>query len=269
MSSLRGGAGSFMGRIRDTSKAVLQSVQQSMANRDLDLHLITERIAAMSYPAEGLESAMRNHIDDIAGILEGRHANHYMVFNLTERTYNVQKFTTGLVSQPGWSTQKPTAFKIVLETIHHCLDFLRRDVKNVIVVHCVDGKANTAVLVAGLLMACGFVQKYKDGLKFFGLKRCDPVLESHHRILLRYLEAAFSGPSSIVESRVVTITSVVLEPVPMFSKAGDGARPFVEVTKSDTTSQRCVCFIKRGQKVNFDFCTPSINRRIEEEEKFR
>ena len=132
MSSLRGGAGSFMGKIRDTSKAVIQSVQHSMANRDLDLHLVTERIAAMSFPAEGLESAMRNHLEDIANILETRHPNHYMVFNLTERNYSVQKFVTGLCSQPGWSTQKPTAFRIVLETIHLCLDFLRRDAKNVI-----------------------------------------------------------------------------------------------------------------------------------------
>ena len=37
MSSLRGGAGSFMGRIRESGKAVLQSVQQSMANRDLGM----------------------------------------------------------------------------------------------------------------------------------------------------------------------------------------------------------------------------------------
>ena len=112
------------------------------------------------------------------------------------------------------------------------------------VIHCLDGKANTAVLVVGLLMACGFVQSYKDGLKFFALKRCDALLEAHHRIILRYIEAAFSGPSSMIESREVTITSVVLEPVPMFSKAGDGARPFVELTKSDQLSQRYVLIIQ-------------------------
>ena len=38
--------------------------------------------------------------------------------NLTDRApYNVQKFATGIVSQPGWATQKPTAFKTVLETL--------------------------------------------------------------------------------------------------------------------------------------------------------
>ena len=152
MSSLRGGASGFMGKIRDTSKAVIQTVQQSMTARDLDLHLITERIAVMSYPAEGLESAMKNHIDEIAAILEHRHANNYSVYNLTERTYNVSKFATGMVSQPGWFTQKPTAFQTVTETLSLCLDFLRRDAKNVIVIHCLDGRSNSAVLVVALLI---------------------------------------------------------------------------------------------------------------------
>lgn len=117
MSSLRGGAGSFMEKIRDTSKAVIQTVQQSMAGRgDLDLHLITERIAVMSFPVDGLESTMKNQIDEIAAILEGRHGNHYSVFNLTERSYSAHKFTTGLVSQPGWSTVRPTAFKVSFST---------------------------------------------------------------------------------------------------------------------------------------------------------
>ena len=56
MSSIKGGAGSIMGRLKESSKAVIQTVQHSMATRGLDFHLITERIAAMSFPAEGLEA---------------------------------------------------------------------------------------------------------------------------------------------------------------------------------------------------------------------
>ena len=88
----------------------------------------------------------------IAAILEHRHANNYSVYNLTERTYNVSKFATGMVSQPGWFTQKPTAFQTVTETLSLCLDFLRRDAKNVIVIHCLDGRSNSAVLVVALLI---------------------------------------------------------------------------------------------------------------------
>lgn len=82
------------------------------------------------------------------------------------------------------------------------------------------------------------MRNYKDGLKFFGLKRCGALLEPHHKITLRYLETAFSGLSSVIESRTVTVTSVVLEPVPGFSKTAEGCRPFVEVSKPDSSTQR-------------------------------
>ena len=39
------------------------------------MHCITERIAAMSYPADGLESAFKNHIDDISATIESKHSN--------------------------------------------------------------------------------------------------------------------------------------------------------------------------------------------------
>ena len=42
---------------------------------ELDMHCITERIAAMSYPADGIESAFKNHIDDISATIESKHSN--------------------------------------------------------------------------------------------------------------------------------------------------------------------------------------------------
>ena len=39
------------------------------------MHCITERIAAMSYPADGIESAFKNHIDDISATIESKHSN--------------------------------------------------------------------------------------------------------------------------------------------------------------------------------------------------
>ena len=42
---------------------------------ELDMHCITERIAAMSFPADGLESAFENHIDDISATIEAKHSN--------------------------------------------------------------------------------------------------------------------------------------------------------------------------------------------------
>ena len=41
-----------------------------MAGRDLDFYCITSRLAAMSFPAEGLESTYRNHIEDVRGMMD-------------------------------------------------------------------------------------------------------------------------------------------------------------------------------------------------------
>ena len=42
---------------------------------ELDLHCVTERLAAMSYPADGIESAFKNHIDDVSATIESKHSN--------------------------------------------------------------------------------------------------------------------------------------------------------------------------------------------------
>ena len=61
-------------------------VNSLLATKDLDLHLLTSRVAGMSCPTDGMDlSSYKNSIDDIRQILEARHAGHYAVFNLCEK----------------------------------------------------------------------------------------------------------------------------------------------------------------------------------------
>jgi len=46
----------------------------------------------MSYPAEGVESAIKNHIDDVREFLDTHHADSYAVYNLSNRCYRAAKF---------------------------------------------------------------------------------------------------------------------------------------------------------------------------------
>ena len=63
-----------------------------MNKGDLDLSYLTSRLTVMSFPAEGMESAYRNHIDDVRAYLEGRHHGSYAVYNCSQRSYRVAKF---------------------------------------------------------------------------------------------------------------------------------------------------------------------------------
>lgn len=59
--------------------------------QDLDMSYLTSRIIAMSYPAEGLESAYRNHTESVKAYLETR-KSPYVVINVSGRSYGSAKF---------------------------------------------------------------------------------------------------------------------------------------------------------------------------------
>lgn len=73
-SSIKGGAGSFLKNLKDTSSKVMQTVQQTMSKTDIDMSYITQRIIVMACPSEGIESAYKtNHIEDIRMFIEQRY----------------------------------------------------------------------------------------------------------------------------------------------------------------------------------------------------
>ena len=46
----------------------------------------------MSYPAEGMESAYKNNMDDVVIFLEQHHNKAYAVYNCSNRSYRPIKF---------------------------------------------------------------------------------------------------------------------------------------------------------------------------------
>ena len=46
----------------------------------------------MGFPASGIESAWRNHIDDVANMLNEYHKDHYLIWNLSDKRYDYSKF---------------------------------------------------------------------------------------------------------------------------------------------------------------------------------
>ena len=176
-----------------------------------------------------------------------------MVVNLSEKRYNGPlKFPTGKVVNAGWRTAAVTPLFLVLETVTNCLQYLQADPNHIIVIHCLDGKSNTAVLCCAILLACKFVTSFKDALKFFALKRCEALLDNFHVTMLRYLEAVYTSPSSFIESRSISIQSVILEPVPLFTKNQDGCRPYVEVIKGKIK----VIFLLLVENISCSFSIP-------------
>lgn len=94
----------------------------------------------MSYPAEGLESAYRNHIDDVKAYLESRHSS-YIVINVSGRSYGSNKFGNQVrVFEGGPSWKDPAKMAPSLHSITSLCQIMHKwlsaDKKNIVVIHC-------------------------------------------------------------------------------------------------------------------------------------
>lgn len=130
----------FTRYIKDTSNKVMQTVQNSIARQDLDMTFYTSRLLVMSYPAEGLESAYRNHIDDVRAVLESRDAP-YCVINVSGRSYDgTVKFGPKIKVIDGgtdWKDPKRVAPLIsIISLCDHIFKWMNQNDRHTIVIHC-------------------------------------------------------------------------------------------------------------------------------------
>uniref|UniRef100_A0A673HXZ5 Cyclin-G-associated kinase n=1 Tax=Sinocyclocheilus rhinocerous TaxID=307959 RepID=A0A673HXZ5_9TELE len=211
---LKGGTERFLTNIKDTSSKVIQSVA-SYAKGDLDLSYITSRLAVMSFPAEGVESAIKNNIEDVRLFLDSRHAGHYAVYNLSKRSYRPARFHNRV--------------RCVLSSSYCGCVFLQ------------DGRAASAVVVCAFLCFCRLFSTAEAAVYMFSMKRCPPGISPSHKRYIEYMCDMLAEEPIIPHSKPITIRSVAMTPVPLFNKQRNGCRPFCEVYVGDervaTTSQ--------------------------------
>ncbi|KAH0515392.1 Cyclin-G-associated kinase [Microtus ochrogaster] len=261
---LRGGTERLFTNLKDTSSKVIQSVA-NYAKGDLDISYITSRIAVMSFPAEGVESAIKNNIEDVRLFLDAKHPGHYAVYNLSPRIYRASKFHNR-VSECGWAARRAPHLHSLYTLCRNMHAWLREDHRNVCVVHCMDGRAASAVAVCAFLCFCRLFSTAEAAVYMFSMKRCPPgIWPSHKRyqvilagdsdaysfcdaaftvLDLRYIEYVCDMVAEepiTPHSKPMLVKSVVMTPVPLFSKQRNGCRPFCEVYVGEeritTTSQ--------------------------------
>lgn len=180
----------------------------------------------MSYPAEGLESTYRNHIEDVRAVLEARHQSNYMVVNVSGRSYTNNKFPGIKVVERPWNQKMSPSLEAMLEVCHLMYSYLNGR-QNAVVIHCEDGKQVSAQLVAVFLVYSHVFTSPKDALSMFAVRRF-PVCLSPAR--MRYLQYA----SDLIRhknphGRKMLISNVTMNSPPLFTKARDGCRPFVKI----------------------------------------
>ncbi|XP_060696107.1 cyclin-G-associated kinase isoform X1 [Hemiscyllium ocellatum] len=236
---LKGGTERFLTNIKDTSSKMIQSVA-NYAKGDLDISYITSRIAVMSFPAEGVESAIKNNIEDVRLFLDSRHPGHYAVYNLSQRTYRSSKFHNR-VSECGWPARRAPSLQNLYNICRNMHIWLKQDHKNICVVHCLDGRAASAVVVCSFLCFCRLFTTAEAAVYMFSMKRSPPGIWPSHKRYVEYMCDMMAEEPIIPHNKAIVIKSIVMTPVPLFNKQRNACRPFCEIYVGDdrvmTTSE--------------------------------
>uniref|UniRef100_A0A670ZE37 Auxilin n=1 Tax=Pseudonaja textilis TaxID=8673 RepID=A0A670ZE37_PSETE len=237
---MKGGAGRLFSNLKDnlkdtlkdTSTKVMQSVA-SYAKGELDISYITSRIIVMSFPGEGVELGFRNHIDDVRTFLDSRHPDHYTVFNLSPKSYRTARFHNR-VSECSWPIRQAPSLHNLYAVCKNMHNWLQQNPKNVCVIHCMDGRVASAVLVSAMFCFCHLFSNPASAVQLLNSKRPGVVLWPSHRRYLGYICDLIADKPVQPHCKPITIKSVLLSPVPCFNKQRNGCRPFCDILIGET-----------------------------------
>ncbi|XP_073810376.1 auxilin isoform X12 [Danio rerio] len=237
---VKGGAGKFFSNIKDNLKDTIKDTSTKVMNQvatytkgELDIAYITSRIIVMSYPAETVEMGYRNHTEDIRSFLDSRHADHYTVFNLSQRNYRGAKFSNR-VSECNWPSRQAPSLHNLFAVCKNMYNWLKQNPKNVCVITCSDGRAPSGVLVCAMFCFCHLFANPVPAMQLLSAKRPGSGLWPSHRRYIGYVCSLVSEKPTVPHSKPLVIKTVTISPVPCFNKQRSGCRPFCDVLIGET-----------------------------------
>ncbi|XP_067616641.1 cyclin-G-associated kinase isoform X2 [Eurosta solidaginis] len=234
-SSLRGGAGSFLKNLKDTSSKVMQTMQQTIARTDLDISYITSRVLVMPCPSEGFESAYKtNNIEDVRLSIESR--------------FPPQKVSIYNFGQNNCPRLPPPVRTVEVGSIYACVQahsptlqgmfsvvedmygFLTVDPKSIVIIQTMDsGGCSAATIIAALLMYADLIREPEDAVQVFAVKRHPINLRPSEFRYLYYFGDILRQTPLLPHYQNINLVSLCCQPVPRMTKARDGCRIYMEI----------------------------------------
>uniref|UniRef100_A0A673YHW6 DnaJ heat shock protein family (Hsp40) member C6 n=1 Tax=Salmo trutta TaxID=8032 RepID=A0A673YHW6_SALTR len=212
---VKGGAGKFFSNFKDNLKDTLKDTSTKV------MHQVA------------LQIGNQNHVEDIRSFLDSRHADHYTVFNLSQRNYRGAKFSNR-VSECNWPSRQAPSLHNLFAVCKNMHNWLKQNPKNVCVITCSDGRAPSGVLVCAMFCFCHLFSNPVPAMQLLSAKRPGSGLWPSHRRYIGYVCSMVSEKPSLPHSKPLVVKAVTMSPVPCFNKQRIGCRPFCEVLIGET-----------------------------------
>ncbi|XP_028856353.1 putative tyrosine-protein phosphatase auxilin isoform X2 [Denticeps clupeoides] len=237
---VKGGAGKFFSNFKDNLKDTIKDTSTKVMHQvatytkgELDIAYITSRIIVMSYPSSAVEMGYTNHVEDMRSFLDSRHADHYTVFNLSQRNYRGAKFSNR-VSECNWPSKQAPSLHNLFAVCKNMHNWLKQNPKNVCVITCSDGRAPSGILVCAMFCFCHLFANPVPAMQLLSAKRPGSGLWPSHRRYIGYVCSMVSEKPTLPHFKPLIIKAVTVSPVPCFNKQRSGCRPFCDILIGET-----------------------------------
>ncbi|KAG1927456.1 tensin-3-like [Pimephales promelas] len=117
---------------------------------ELDLTYVTERIIAVSFPQDGFEDTYLRNLRDVTRMLRSKHADNYLVINLSERKQELSKMNPKTLDT-GWPDLHAPPLDKICTVCKAMENWLSADPLHVVVIHCRGGKGRIGVVISSFV----------------------------------------------------------------------------------------------------------------------
>ncbi|KAF1782990.1 Tensin phosphatase, lipid phosphatase domain [Phytophthora cactorum] len=201
----------------------------------LNFSYVTENLVAMGFPNMNLGTNRTllkdNPIDLVAMYLNDKHGGHYMIWNLSEETYDYTYFDNQVLefNFPG---HPAPPLGLVFKICSSIESWLQADEKNLAAVHCLTGKGRTGTVIACYLAWVGQFPNAMESLEYVAEQRQTSVEKltiPSQRRYIQYFNNVMDGVKP--RSSPLLLRRVIINTIPVF-----GERRMLEPAKKGSST---------------------------------
>jgi len=200
-------------------------------------------LITMAFPYEPQKiqtGEIGNDINVVASFLKSKHLGRFMIWNISEESYNYSKFADQVLEYkfPGHPAPPLGLLFKICSSVESWLD---ADETNVAIIHCLTGKGRTAALMACVLTWLGEFLTPMEALQYIAERRAltvDQLTIPSQRRYVQYFSNMLDGVKP--RSEPLLLRRVIMNTVPTFGSLSSetqqdsqqGCCPYIQLFKN-------------------------------------
>ncbi|XP_058651232.1 tensin-3-like isoform X1 [Onychostoma macrolepis] len=190
---------------------------------ELDLTYVTERIIAVSFPQDCFDETYLRNLRDVTHMLKSKHADNYLVINLSERKQELTKMNPKTLDT-GWPDFHAPPLDKICTICKAIENWLNADPLHVVVIHCRGGKGRIGVVISSFVHFTDVSASADQALDRFAMRKfyddkVSALMTPSQKRYVWILNSLLSG-SIKMNTSPLFLHCVLIHGMPRFDPAG-------------------------------------------------